>query len=320
MKKRLLGFFRDNLLLKLLSLGFAIVLWVYVSVGQTELESSARVAVETKNLPKRLVRVSDLPNELEIKVRGPRNMLRGLRDRSLSYAIDLSRATAGTMSARVYPPNIEGLPKGARVTEISPSQIQLKLAERKSKTVHVKPIFRGKLPEGLEIQRLTVEPELVEVAGPKDEIDPLNEVSTETIDLADHNENFAVEVGLDLIGQHIETVREQRIKVAVQIGEPKIKKTFYGVAIEVRNTSYESRLARRELDVQLEGSKEQLQQLTPGDLRLIIDAGDLEPGHAYDLVPVLKAPEGMSFRNVNLPPVHVVILEKLKKNSGKEKP
>jgi len=296
------------------------VLWGYVSVGQSEAEIPAKVALETTNQPKRLVRVSDLPNDVEIKIRGPRNVLRVLRDRPLAYLIDLNGAAAGVMTARIYPPRIEGLPKGVRVTEIIPSQLQIKLAERKNKTVRVKAVLRGDLPRGLEVQRVAVEPELVEVSGPKDELDPLTEVQTEIIDLTERRETFTVEVGLDLLDRHVETVREQRIKVTVQLGEPKIKKTFYGVPVEVRNTTYDVRLRRTELDVQVEGAKDQLQQLTPGDLRLQIDGAELEPGKSYELVPALKVPEGVTFRNVVVPPVQLTVLDKVKKPGAKAKP
>jgi YbbR domain-containing protein len=319
MRKWLTKFLLENTLLKLLSLGFALVLWTYVSLGQSEAEAPARVDLEVKNLPKRLVRVSELPSGLEIKVRGSRTVLRVLRDRQLSYPVDLNGATAGPMAVRIFASGIHGLPKGVRVVEIVPSQIQLSLSERKSKTVRVKPVFRGTLAEGFEVLRVAVEPELVEVSGAKEEIDQLSEVNTETIDLTDRSESFTAEVGLDLINRHVEAVRDERVKVSVQVGEPRTTRTLYGVAVELRGARFRSRLNRADLDVQLEGPKEPLQRLTPGDLRLVIDAEDLEPG-LYDMVPVLQAPEGMNLRTVNVPSVQVTVLDKPLKPDKKPAP
>lgn len=318
MKQKIIRFFTTNLLFKLVSLGFAVVLWIYVSLGQTESEVPAKVSVETKNLSRSLIRTSDLPNELEIKVRGPRTVLRGIRDRQLRYVIDLMGALPGPMVAKVYAPKIEGLSNGAKVTEIVPSQIQITISERKNKTVRVNPIFRGKPSEGLEVLGTLVEPELVEISGAKEEVDLLTEVDTEIIDLTGHAKTFSVEVGLDLINRHVEAVNDQSVKITVQIGEPNISRIFYGIPIEVRNCATECRLNRAELDVQLEGAQAPLLQLTPNELKLVLDAGGLEPGGTYEVVPDLKVPEGMGFRKVNMPPVKVTILDQAKK-SGKKK-
>jgi YbbR domain-containing protein len=288
-------------------------------MGESEGEVPAKVKLEIANLPKRLVRTSEIPNEIEIKVRGTRAMLRGVREDQLRYVLDLSAGTVGAGVYKISVGRIQGLPKQVTVTEIVPSQLQIALAERRTRVVRVNPVFRGKLADGLERTGVLVDPETVEISGAKEEVDLLNEVDTEIIELSDRTETFAVEVDVDLVNRHIELAKEQKIRVTVQIGEPRINKVFYGVPIEVRNCPYSYRLSRTDLDVQLEGAQEQLTQLTPGDLRLIIDAEDLAPGNSYEMVPVLRAPEGMGFRNINMAPVRITILDKPKK-SGKKKP
>lgn len=314
--------FTENLWLKIISLVVAMVLWSIVSSRETELEVPAKVSLEIKNLSKSLVRISDLPNEIEIKARGPRTVLRGLRNREMRYVLDLSGAMPGPMVVKFYDSKIEGLPKGANISEIYPSQVQLILSERKTRTVRVKPVFRGTPADGKEVLKPVVEPELVEISGAAEEIDVLTEVETEIIDLTGHSDTFTVEVGLDLINRHVEPVRDQSVRVTVPIGKPRINKVFYGIPIEVRNTDYAYKLSRTDLDVQLEGPEEQLRLLTPGDLLLVIDAAELAPDADHEVAPTLVVSEGLGIRNFNMPKVTITILSKKQINptgSGKKK-
>ncbi|MDP8225415.1 MAG: CdaR family protein [Candidatus Lernaella stagnicola] len=322
MKSSLIKFFSENLLLKLIALMIAVLLWSHVSSRETELEVPSKVNLEIRNLPRTLVRISDLPNEIEIKARGPRTALRALRNRELRYVLDLAGANPGPMVAKFYASKIEGLASGAKVTEIYPSQVQIILSERKNKTVRVRPVFRGEPPEGLEPLKPVVEPELVEISGATEEIDILTEVETEIIDLTGHGETFSVEVGLDLINRHVEPVREKGVRVTVPIGRPKIKKMFYGIPITVRNAEYKYKLSRQDLDVQLEGSAEQLTLLTAGDLTLVVDAADMKPGEKREVTPTLELAGGIALRNYSMPPVTIQIAGGKKPNktpSGKKK-
>ena len=72
---------------------------------------------------------------------------------------------------------------------------------------------------------------------------------------------------------------------------------------------------RERLDVQLEGSQDELTRINPEDLKLVLDAAALEPGlHTVELNLVL--PEGMRFRNIERPRVKINITNRkiLKKN------
>ena len=306
MKEIIRRFFTHNVPLKLLSLVFALGLWLFVSLGQTEGELPKRVPVEIMNMPESLIRTSDLVPELEVKISGPRNVLRTIDDNKLRYVLDLSGARPGTSNHRVYPPRIEGLPAGAKITELSPSQFDLTLSVRKKKTVRINPFFRGAPPEGVELLGRTVVPEFLEVSGAQEEVDILNQVDTEAIDLANKKESFSVRVGLDLVGRHIELVQAQDVQVNVYLGTPPVKNVYQGVRIEVRGTENRYRLGRDRLDIQLEGPPDQLIRLNPEDLVLVLDASKLTPGtHEAELK--LELPEGMSVRNIELPHVQITV-------------
>jgi len=308
MGDRLYRFLTENMLLKLISLGFAIVLWMYVSLDQAESEVPKRVSVEIANVPSDLIRTSDLPSELEIKISGPRTVIRGIRESNLRYVLDLNGTSPGSRIFRIYTPKIEGIPEGARVVEVSPSQIQLTLSNRRNKTVRVNPITRGKPAEGMTVINLLSLPESVEVTGAEEEVVLLKAVDTEIIDINGRSETFTTQASLDLVGRHIELVKQEEVQVTVVIGKPYINKYFYGVKIEVQGTNLPFKLARDRIDIQLEGPEEELMRLTPEDLNLILDASNLPVGkNVADLK--LIVPEGMVFRNVSLPKVEITLYE-----------
>lgn len=314
-------FFTANLSFKLLAFGFAVILWVWVSLGQTESELPMTVRLEVKNLPREMIRSSDLPNELDIKVSGTRTVLRSINPKQLRYVLDLTGSRPGSHLYKIYAPRIEGIPDGAQVTEISPSQVQLRLSSRKQKTVRVNPVLRGKPAEGREILGRTVVPEFVEVSGAEEEIDILSSVDTEIIDITDKNDSYSVRVGLDLVGRHVELIEQKEVQVNVYIGSPQVKRMFPGVPIEVIGTEQQYKLGRDRLDVQLQGPQDELAKINPEDLRLQLDATGLAPGtYTMDLEIIL--PEGMSFRNIERPKVKISIFnkKKIKKKKLKKKP
>lgn len=317
MIKKIKNLFTQNLLLKLFSFGFALLLWMFVSLGQTASEVPKKVRVELKNMPNELIRTSDLVHELEIKVSGRRNFLRSIRDNKLRYVIDLDGATVGTTNYRVYVPRIEGIPDGVKITQITPSQFNLTLSKRKRKAVRVNPVMRGKPAEGSDVIGRRVVPEFVEVSGAEEEVDILTMVDTEIIDVSGKEETFSFRVGLDLVGRHVELVEQQDVQVTVYLGAPQVKRMFQGVRIEVRNSLYRYRLSRDRLDVQLEGPQSELTRLTPEDILLVLDASNLKPGKQKAELEI-ELPEGMSLGNIDLPSVQIHVFSTKQKTVKKK--
>ena len=76
-----LSLLTDNLLLKLISLAFAVVLWIFV-MGEQRHEVSHVVPVEYRNLPKGLMIANEVPDAVAVTVSlGMRTLIPGRHTR-----------------------------------------------------------------------------------------------------------------------------------------------------------------------------------------------------------------------------------------------
>ena len=115
----------DNLLLKLISLAFAVVLWFFV-MGEQRHEVAHVVAVDYRNLPKGLIIANEVPDAVAVTLSGPRAVLVRLGPDDLSLPLDLSGLKPGLTSFKRLEENLKA-PGGVVVTRISPASIDIRL-------------------------------------------------------------------------------------------------------------------------------------------------------------------------------------------------
>lgn len=115
----------ENLLLKLISLAFALVLWFFV-MGEQRHEVSHLVPVDYRNLPKGLVIANEVPAVVTVTVSGPRALLTRLSPEELSLPLDMADLSPGMTSFRRLDEKLRA-PNGLVVTRISPAGIDVRL-------------------------------------------------------------------------------------------------------------------------------------------------------------------------------------------------
>ncbi|PLY02810.1 MAG: YbbR domain pair protein [Desulfuromonas sp.] len=189
----------NNWHLKLLSLLFATVLWLFI-VGEQKLERGFSVPLELKNLPESLMVTSEVPSHIDVRIIGPRTLLVNQDPAQLSISIDLKGLKEGVSTFRRLEDRIN-LPGGMRVSRLFPSYVDIKLEEMVERELQPKVVFEGTLPEGLEVERVVLGEELVKVSGARSEVTRLKEVRTEPILLTDKHETFSVQAPLVYSGK-----------------------------------------------------------------------------------------------------------------------
>ena len=202
-----------NWSLKLLALAIATSMWVFV-VGQEKSEVGVRVAVEITNLPADLLVVEDHPTEVDVRLYGPRSLIRRVASERLVKVVDLSGMGLGEHVFQVLPEDLR-LPPGVRVIRISPGNLTLTLAKRVTRDVQVRPVFRGNPHAGFELAEVNFKPEKVLVWGRKEDLGDLDWIWTVPIDLTDRQESFSQNVQLRLPPGR--TVRISQVEVLAQV-------------------------------------------------------------------------------------------------------
>jgi YbbR domain-containing protein len=151
------------------SLALALVFWSTLILAQGErLEKFITVPVEFTATPGDLVLVGDKDKDVRLHLTGVRSDLDTIDPASLRARIDLSRAAAGKQTFVITDQNIR-LPKGVQLLDVVPPSIDLTLAKLTVMAIPIKPQLVGRLPQGLKLQSVAVQPEQVTVMAPLDQ-------------------------------------------------------------------------------------------------------------------------------------------------------
>lgn len=205
----------QNWMLKLLSLIFALGLWFFV-MGEQKVEFGYAVPLELKNVPPGMMIANEVPSLVDVRISGPRTVLMNVKPSDISLSIDLRDLPPGVTTFKRLEERLN-LPSAVKVTRLSPSFVDVKLDRRKEKSVPVRVVFSGTLPEGYHMSGLTTDPEKVVVEGAESELKNINEVTTEPIDVSDVRENFSLMVPLDYRGKFTSLKTDHAVEVEVKV-------------------------------------------------------------------------------------------------------
>jgi len=204
-----------NPVYKILALLLAVLLWFLV-VGEERAEVGLTIPLELVNIPRTLIVVNNITQGIDIRVNGPRSLVRSLTGRGLSKSLDLSSARAGTIT---FPISAEGikLPRGVTITRIHPPQVVVVLQRLGQRKVAVKARLTGRLPPGFEIESVQIRPEELEVAGPEEVMEEVGTLFTKPIDLSGLRGDAVQEIGLDFRSLQIHALRQGTVEVEIRI-------------------------------------------------------------------------------------------------------
>lgn len=180
--------------LKLLSVVFAVALWVFVA---SEDKSGAvyTVPVELTERPAGVEVTSVGAETVVVHVEGLRSVLTRLREEDLRAEVSLRGAQPGKFVARILPKNVT-VPRGVKVVRVTPSQVRATLEAVTRARVEVAPRLSGRPAPGYQVARVQVEPRQIEVRVAPAEVPRIREVATMPLDIEGAQGTVSQEVGL----------------------------------------------------------------------------------------------------------------------------
>lgn len=205
----------ENWTLKLISLVFALLLWMFI-MGERRLEIGYRVPLELQNIPVGLMVANEVPSLVDVRVSGPRTLLMKVSPNDISIIVDLSDLKPGLTTFKRLEERLN-LPNGLRVTRLSPSFIDLKLERIKEKLVPIQVALVGEPLDGYQVGSVRAVPDKVVIEGAETELKNIREVTTEEVDLAGVNEGFSLIVPLVHRGTYTYFKDEKTTEVQVEI-------------------------------------------------------------------------------------------------------
>ena len=204
-----------NLGLKFLSTCIAAMLWVLVA-GERVVERVLRAPVEFQNLPAGLELVGNLPDTVEVRLRGSSGALSRMGAGDLAAVLDLRTARPGRRLFHLTPTQVI-VPYGIDVVQVGPSTLTMEFEMSGVRTVPVEPAVEGRPAAGFEVTKVTSDPETVQVAGPESALKRLAAAVTEPVTIVDESRSVREIVTIGVPDASLRLVTPQTAVVTVTI-------------------------------------------------------------------------------------------------------
>ncbi|XPV77493.1 MAG: YbbR-like domain-containing protein [Desulfovibrio sp.] len=200
----------------LLAITLAFFSWYYVS-GREKVEIWVPVSVELVNAPEGLIIRSGLNNELEMRIRGPKGLVRTLAEKNISYSVDGKNLKAGQNDITIDPSQLP-VSNAFEVVELTPSKLVLHVDKLIEKELPVVPEFKGKLAKYQEMRSIVATPSKMQLKGPETVLNSMKRVKVSVVEdfLNDVPEVWSQEVAATLPDQ-VESVPAQ-VRVDLMFG------------------------------------------------------------------------------------------------------
>ncbi|MDH4321191.1 MAG: CdaR family protein [Desulfobulbaceae bacterium] len=295
----------QNWAIKTLSLLFALFLWYFV-VGEDKVDMTVQIPVEIINMPRDLVISNQFKKQLEVTIAGPRGLIRGIANQHVSRAVDLSKATPGSLLVRNDEETIS-FPRGIRVLRVQPPYITLLLDRLIQRELPIKAPLSGTPANGYKIESVTIEPAVLSLTGPQAILGDQEQLATTPIDLHNLKASITRQVNLDLKQSLAELIGETTVTVKVRIIEETVLKQISNIPVAIIGanpplTAVVNPAAvaiKTEIPLSLSGNQ-QMHTL----FNATVSAADLPPGtHS---VPV-RVETGMQAKIIDITPATVTV-------------
>lgn len=275
--------------LKLISLGLAVLVWVFVE-SKEMLEVSSTMNV-------RLVSTSDHAIHgarvyaKDITLRGPRGVAGKITDEPLGATIYLP-PQLGVRRLRLERQHLDNTIDSRLALTIHEPYISVNTEEKISKTVPIKVMLQGSPHEGYYVERIHTRPSNVTLSGPRTYISNLKHVTTETWDVSGLRTYISKQIRLSL-PTDVETMFSvDSTRVSLTIEREKINQRFSEIPINVLGTPYRTTTIPKHVSITLQGHVSTLIQIKKATLSAFVQIEDshLRPG-VYELAIQVQIPQ-----------------------------
>ncbi len=279
---------RDIWLLRFAAFVISIMLWLTV-LGGKRVEINKTITLDYQ-LPKSLVISNQAPKEVSFRVVGPRAFMKEYEERDIVIGIDLTNANPGDYEVPISEERLD-VPLGLRVISVSQSTIPLKLEHALPKTVPIRAVFSGQLPDGIKVVSVTLRPSTVEIRGAPSRLQSIDAVPTEDISPSPNalRQEFDVKLSMkDMPGIVVENPN-QFVHVVAELAGSLSRKWFRDISVglkvgsgrnakSVDATGLGIRMKPEKISFLLEGPDVIMSKLKPADIEAWAEIQTLKGG------------------------------------------
>jgi YbbR domain-containing protein len=280
---------KKNKGLKILALLLSVAAWLAVG-SEERTETNLQMVLELTNVPKHLMVINEIPSQIEVRVQGPRSVIRELSTEKLHKQMDLSGAKPGTRTEILTPAGLN-FPRGVIVTRIRPNALSIELDQALIRRVEVQPIIKGSPAPGFEVGEVVITPKEALVRGPQREINHLKHINTIPIDIDKLSSSVTKDIELDFQNLALTYLDSQPLIAKITI-KPKFQtKTFNNIIVVPFGSTGPLRLDPSKVSITVRGPLTNLELLRAEDISARINIKSLKTGF-YEAKVAVNLPEG----------------------------
>ncbi|QXM06649.1 YbbR-like domain-containing protein [Crassaminicella indica] len=308
-------FFSKNTTPKMISILFAVSLWLYV-MGEVNPQS----IMEINNVEVQLLNIEDLKQSglmimgqkdftVNVKISGRRNEIYKISHKDILVRADLRGFHEGVNSVPVE----VSAPPNAEIVDISPKQIKITLDEIVKAQKPVKVHFIGKSLEGFEPGAASISPDKVMVEGPESLVNAVTKVVAD-IDLSNREEDIIERLPLKAVnreGKEVSGVDVKNKYANVTLPILRVKEVPIDIAYEgeAKEGFKITNVTLSQEKIMIEGKKEIIEDIQKIKAEKIYLSG-LDKTVRKEIVLIL--PEGVSTKGLEENPTVFIKVEPIK--------
>ena len=264
----------ENTGLKVLALLITAVLWLSIASRPVNRVTLRDVPIEFRNLPSSPGLTVSKADSLvaQVFVEGPRDAVDALRSGEVTVVADMTDVEPGVRVIRLKV-DTGRLPANVKARDVEPRTIGVTVERDIEKEVPIKPRFDGQPPDGFELIRWQIMPQMVRVSGAESQIRDVVELSTETVSLAHRTESFTDPVAIYKGALNLNIIDEGRndVLLSVTIGEVRKERVLDKVPVVVFGAPPRSEPVPRLVKVTLFGAKSAVDAMTAADVSVAVE-------------------------------------------------
>lgn len=189
------------------------VSWLILTAREGGLQT-VNAQVKFHNLPENLVLKAGAPEEVEVQLKVLSNLFPAAKKLEVAADLDLAKIREGANSLQIDSKAFQ-LPLGVSVVRVNPATLRV-VAERKGyRELPLRLRKTGRLPAGVWLRSVRMEPARVTVDGPESELASLGHIETEPLDLSSIHKSQTVELKAVQPSPQVRIRRDDPVKVHV---------------------------------------------------------------------------------------------------------
>ena len=271
----LLRFLLNDIYIKILAIIIAILIY-FNAVMERPQTMAIKIPIILTNLAEGQVVAEKNTDKAILTIQGKGKDFIGLHPDRLQFKLDLANSKFGSKKIKLFPEEL-GLPSNISLKTIDPEYVELTIDRLSEKPVEVSIPLKDKMEKGFALLNITPKTN-ASLIGPKEEIDFISVLNTESLNLSTLKETR--DVKLRIIPPEGENFRVEpgSLEVSVQI-EKESARIFLGIPLDIEGST--SRLVRvepTEAQIAVSGPESRLKELKARAIIAKLNIANLNPG------------------------------------------